>query len=219
MLAWILISGFWIALLLLILHDVTKEDTGGSAVSIGAKNGLAFIRAFIEKALTFLRWSMLQAAKLRTAPVLNIAKTRVSSPPVLETVPEAIPLIPEPAQKAAAIREPTQEPAAPVLEETASPQSAKNSHTAKKKWWRHDQRASIGAPELELAIAEALRKAAPDCEGFAGVIVRQTTPNSRSDANWVLQGVKFGKADRQTIRAALPSIVERMQREYKLTAQ
>ncbi len=47
MFAWILILGSWVALLSLILHDATKEDSDGSAISIAAKK---------IKALTF--WAM-----------------------------------------------------------------------------------------------------------------------------------------------------------------
>jgi hypothetical protein len=52
MFAWILILSLWVALLLLILHDATKEDSRGSAVSIAAKNLKAFIFLAIQKSIS-----------------------------------------------------------------------------------------------------------------------------------------------------------------------
>ena len=86
----------------------------------------------------------------------------------------------------------------------------------KKKWWYDDDRVPIAAAKLELAITRAVKQA-PGCEAFVGVIVQQTTPRSRFDANWALQGVKFGKAGRETVNEALATIVERMQRIFRLS--
>jgi hypothetical protein len=87
-----------------------------------------------------------------------------------------------------------------------------------KKTWRRN-RIPIAAEKLELAIADAVKKAAPGCEAFVGVIVQQTTPRSRFDANWALRGVKFGKAGRETVNEVLATIVERMQREFRLSEE
>jgi hypothetical protein len=84
------------------------------------------------------------------------------------------------------------------------------------KWWSKDVRVSKTAEELELMIGEAV-KAAPDCDAFVGVIIRRTTPKSRLDANWEVRGIRFGGMDRQIARKALTPIVERMQREFRLT--
>ena len=46
MLAWILILVSWAAVLSLILHDATKDDDGGSAISTAAKRSRAFIAAW-----------------------------------------------------------------------------------------------------------------------------------------------------------------------------
>jgi len=73
------------------------------------------------------------------------------------------------------------------------------------------------SPEIELAIAEAVKKTAPGCEDFIGVVIRQTTPKSRLDVNWELRGIRFGKADREMVKEAVASVVERMQREFRLT--
>src|SRR5512144_3010407 len=48
MLAWILILVSWAAVLSLILHDATKGDDGGSAVSIAAKRLGVFIAARLK---------------------------------------------------------------------------------------------------------------------------------------------------------------------------
>jgi hypothetical protein len=156
MFAWILVLASWVALLLLILHDATKDDSDGSAILIAAKS----LGAFIEVTL--------KARKLRKVRSGTISKTPGIPPP-------------------------------------------------KKKRWHKDSRVSITIPELELAIAEAVQKAAPDCEAFVGVIVRRTTPASRFDVNWRLQGIKFGNADRKIASEALTNIIERMQQEIKLT--
>jgi hypothetical protein len=66
-------------------------------------------------------------------------------------------------------------------------------------------------------MANAVKKAEPACESFAGVIVEPTTSKSRFDANWVLRGVKFGRADREKANKALATIVERMQRDFRLS--
>ena len=150
----------WVALLLLILHDATKDDSDGSAILIAAKS----LGAFIEV--------MLKARKLRKVRSGTISKTNVRTPG-----------IPPP----------------------------------KKKRWHKDSRVSITIPELEFAIAQAVQKAAPDCEAFVGVIVRRTKPASRFDVNWRLQGIKFGNADRKIASEALTTIIERMQQEIKLT--
>ena len=159
MFAWILVLAPWVALLLLILHDATKDDSDGSAISVAAQNLGAFIG-----------W-VVQARKLRKARSYRNLQTSV---------------------QASAVPPP------------------------KKKQWSKDSRASITIPELELAIAEAVQKVAPDCEAFVGVIVRRTTPASRSDVNWRLQGIKFGNADRKIAGEALTTIIERMQREFRL---
>jgi hypothetical protein len=58
----------------------------------------------------------------------------------------------------------------------------------KKNWWRKERRVPITISELELAISEAIKKAAPDCEDFVGVFARHETPKSHLDPNWVFGG-------------------------------
>jgi hypothetical protein len=87
----------------------------------------------------------------------------------------------------------------------------------KKKWWSKDRRVSMTTPELELAISEAVKKAAPGCEEFLGVIVQHMTPKSHLDPNWAVRGAKFGKAARPVADEALATVVARMQREFLLS--
>ena len=83
-------------------------------------------------------------------------------------------------------------------------------------WRTKDDRVSKTTEELELTITKAVRTA-PGCEAFVGVIVQRITPRSRLGATWELRGIKFGRADRKVAREALTPIVERMQREFRLT--
>jgi hypothetical protein len=70
--------------------------------------------------------------------------------------------------------------------------------------------------ELELAIAEAVRKASPGCEGFLSVIVEPKVPKLRLDPDWDVRGVRFGKVDRKMVDEALATVVKRMQQEIRL---
>jgi hypothetical protein len=81
-----------------------------------------------------------------------------------------------------------------------------------------DNRSSVSREHLQSAITEAVKKADPDCEAFVGVIVQRETPKSLFAANWVLRGVKFGRADRDKSGLALATVVKRMQREFSLAA-
>jgi hypothetical protein len=79
-----------------------------------------------------------------------------------------------------------------------------------------DDRVSRSCADLESAITEKV-KAAPDCEAFVGVLIMPERPKSRFDANWSIRGVKFGRADRDKSNKVLANIVERMQREVRLS--
>jgi hypothetical protein len=82
---------------------------------------------------------------------------------------------------------------------------------------RSDDRDLILLANLETAIAGTVRRSAPGCEAFVGVIVQRTTPKSPFGANWALRGIRFGKADRRKADVAITTIVERMQREFWLS--
>ncbi len=172
MFVWILILTPWVALLALILHDATKEDSDGSAISIAAKNLKAFIFWIVQKSVS--------------KPPVTVTTAAISS-----------------SSKPTGPSEIKQAPALPP----------------KKTWWRKERRASTTIPELELAILEAVKKAAPGCEDFVGVIVRHETPKSHLDPNWTIRGVKFGNADRKMVNEALAAVVERMKREFLLSNQ
>jgi hypothetical protein len=79
-----------------------------------------------------------------------------------------------------------------------------------------DDRVLLSSASLESAITEAV-KAESDCEAFVGVFVKQEEPKSRVEANWSIRGVKFGRADRDKSSKVLASIVERMQRAFRLS--
>ena len=183
MLVWILIAACWTGLLLLILHDATRDADGGSAVSVASRNAV----------VTAARgWRRLR--KLR--PVHKLRSTHAASP-TASPPPEASPSE-APAQTSPA---------------TIQPQATEPSRKA---WWRRDQRAQITPAELELTIAEAVRRSAPGCGGFIGVIVHHKKPRQHRDPNWGVRGVKFGKADRQIVDETLPRIVEQLQKEFRL---
>lgn len=82
---------------------------------------------------------------------------------------------------------------------------------------RHaDGRAIVPISELEVAIVEAVKNAAPGCEAFVGVIVQRKQPASPLEANWELCGKKFGEADRVKADEALSCVVKRMEKEFCL---
>ena len=78
-----------------------------------------------------------------------------------------------------------------------------------------DDRISLSTDSLQSAIAEAVKRADPACEGFVGVFIKRETPKSRFGANWGIRGVKFGSADRDKSSKAVATVVERMQREFR----
>jgi hypothetical protein len=118
--------------------------------------------------------------------------------------------------KARASREKTSQPAAQGRASKASPPRGLLG-LRKRDWWHKDHRLSMTAEALELAIAEAVRKASPGCEDFVSVIVARRTPKSRLDPDWAVRGVRYGNADRRTVDKALSTVVERMQREIRLS--
>ena len=79
-----------------------------------------------------------------------------------------------------------------------------------------DKRSAVSRKRLESAVTEAV-KSALDCEAFVGVIIQRVEPKSRTDPNWAVRGVRFGKADRDKSGKVLATVVEQMQREFSLT--
>lgn len=80
-----------------------------------------------------------------------------------------------------------------------------------------DGRAIIRISELEMAIGEAVKNAAPSCEAFVGVVIQRKQPESPLGANWELCGKKFGQADRTMANEALARVVKRMEKEFSVT--
>jgi hypothetical protein len=175
MFVWILILGCWVALLLLILHDATKADRDGSAISNAAGN---------LKALAYEAMQKGASEREKVATAVEAASSSSDS---------------------------IQQSGATANRQASAP-------PPKKKWWRKEShRPAMTAPELELAIADAVKTAAPGCEDFIGVIVQHMTPKSHLDPNWDVRGVKFGKADRRKADEALVSVVERLRQEFVLS--
>jgi hypothetical protein len=77
-------------------------------------------------------------------------------------------------------------------------------------WKRHKQgkgkRRRILRAELEDGIANVVKGGA-DCGDFVGVIVEWVKPNSPSDANWALKGIKYGAANRGLCDAILSTCI------------
>jgi hypothetical protein len=170
MLVWILIVACWAGLLLLILHDATKNADGVSAISAASRHAL-FTAA--------KGWRRLR----KPGPYASSPKAGSSEVPAQASL--------------ATIQLPAPEP-------------------SKKTWWRKDRRTQITPAELELTIAEAIRKNAPGCGNFVGVVVHYKKPRQYRDPNWGVRGVKFGKADRRIVDETLSRIVEQLQKEFRL---
>jgi hypothetical protein len=83
---------------------------------------------------------------------------------------------------------------------------------------KSDKRVAVSRKQLESAITEAVKTEA-DCEAFVGVIIQRMEPKSRTQPNWAVRGVRFGKTDRDKCGTVLAIVVERMQLEFSLTDQ
>jgi cold shock CspA family protein len=79
------------------------------------------------------------------------------------------------------------------------------------------KRRSISRGELESAIAEAVRSSGPECAALVGVIVERVVPESPSAANWVVKGVRYGKAQRVRCSAALLRCIKEGQRDFEVS--
>jgi hypothetical protein len=80
-----------------------------------------------------------------------------------------------------------------------------------------NSRVQIKSVALEVAIATAVKRSNPSCQGFIGVFVERSAPKSRDEANWAIKGIKFGKAARENCNAALSVIVDRLKREFEIS--
>jgi hypothetical protein len=71
---------------------------------------------------------------------------------------------------------------------------------------------------MEAAITEAVKRASPCQETFVGVLVERTATKVRLEPNWTVNGIKFGRTDRQEAKRAATAVVEHMQREIQFLA-
>lgn len=86
----------------------------------------------------------------------------------------------------------------------------------KKKSQDHPARKPLTREALAQALTEAVRAAHPEFETFAGIIVGRFVPQRPGEANWVVKGIKYGKADRHRSGIVLMHCVEEAQREFEL---
>jgi hypothetical protein len=204
MLVWIVIATCWAGLLLLILHDVTKDAAGSSAVSVASRNA-AFAAAKGWRRLRRLWRRYATSRKIKREATLEADH---------KAIPEAEPKVEPKTDPKTTLEADPSEAAAQAILATASLQATEPS---KKTWWRRDQRAQITPAELEHTITEAIRKTAPECGSFVGVIVHHKKPKQSRDPNWAVRGVKYGKADRRLVEETLADIVKQLQKEFRLT--
>jgi cold shock CspA family protein len=96
-------------------------------------------------------------------------------------------------------------------------QNARHDMSVKNAEQLKGKRTSITRAALELAIAETVRGSDPQCEGLIGIIVERVVPESPGAANWVVKGVKYGKAERDRCSATLFKCVEEGQRDFEVS--
>lgn len=96
-----------------------------------------------------------------------------------------------------------------------TPESEPGRKSVRKKSGSSDRK-SITREILERFLTDAVRKSAPECEGFVGVIVQRVMPEGLDGANWVVKGVKYGKADRSRCETVLGTSLREEQQNYVL---
>jgi hypothetical protein len=77
-------------------------------------------------------------------------------------------------------------------------------------------RKPITRTALEQSLADAVRSIAPECEAFVGLILERVVPKTPGGANWIVKGVRYGKADRHKCERALGASLDENQLEYAL---
>jgi hypothetical protein len=195
MIVWILIISSWVSLLLLILHDTTKDEGGvESAVSRGTKNFIVALKSRIRSGYEIFHRAQKTARMLKWAPSrtaqLDQSKSLLNGVTIFERD-------------------------VPIQQDGALATPGRGSLL--KRWSRGDTRIAITVPELEHTITDAIRETGPSCEPLVGVIVQPMRPKSRYEPNWTVRGIKFGKADRNAATGALAGVLERMQKEFRVT--
>jgi CspA family cold shock protein len=77
-------------------------------------------------------------------------------------------------------------------------------------------RRPITSALLERSLAAAVRKGAPECEAFVGVIIERVSPVSVDGSNFTLKGVRYGKANREKCGSALEAALRDRQQKFVL---
>ena len=91
-----------------------------------------------------------------------------------------------------------------------------NTESAREKPDKIDRKPMARA-DLEQSLADAVRSIAPQCQAFVGVIIERVVPQTADGANWVVKGVRYGRADRDQCEAALGMSLREKQLEYLLS--
>jgi hypothetical protein len=79
------------------------------------------------------------------------------------------------------------------------------------------KRRTVSRAALELAITNAVKASDPECSIFVGVIVERMIPASRTEANWTVKGIRYGRADRNHCDAALAKVLMPLQFEFDVS--
>ena len=96
-----------------------------------------------------------------------------------------------------------------------TPQGELERESVRKKSGNSDRK-PITRAILERCLTDAVRKAAPECEGFVGVIIQKVMPEVLDGVNWVVKGVKYGKANRSRCETVLGATLREKQQNYVL---
>jgi cold shock CspA family protein len=76
------------------------------------------------------------------------------------------------------------------------------------------KRKLIAREALEMIITQAIRSSNRKCEQFVGIFVQAIVTKTRGEVNWVVQGVRYGTADRAQCDLAISDVVTHMQQEF-----
>lgn len=87
--------------------------------------------------------------------------------------------------------------------------------------WKKDKpeqhRKPVTRAELERRLTEAVKTSHAEFEAFVGVIVERISATSPGRSNWAIQGVKYGRANRDRSDAVLSHCVQEAEQEFEIT--
>src|SRR6516162_1564790 len=162
MFTWILILGAcaWVALLLLILHDVTKNDNEGSAILIAGNNVVTLVRWAALKTGELFRWAVpraggvlrrtvLKARELRKAPGVRFSQATVSKPRV--SLKAAV-------ETGSLSLKPVRQDARPVIEQMLATPTPKIEQMPAASLPKIEQTPAASPPKIEQTLAAAPTK-------------------------------------------------------------